>query len=124
MRTSVIVFVGLMLAGCQTSQTASTAATVTSALTTAQAAVNQAVTFYGVAKGIAQVAEAADPTLAAPISTAIAVLDPLVVTAQAALQVATTDAPTLEALAAQIQSQAQALETTAAPAIKVVSSKT
>ncbi len=111
------------LAGCTAAQTATIQTSVSTALATAQKDASTAVAFYQTAKGIAQVAELADPTLAGPINAAISVLDPLMATAQAALSTATTDAPTLEALATQIQTQAVTLAQTAAPAIKVVASK-
>jgi len=110
----------LGLVACSTGSATTTSATTT--LTTAETAVQSAINFYGIAKGIAEVAEVADPTLAAPIQVAISVLDPLVASAQSALTSATADAPTLISLASQIQSQAAQVETLAAPAIKAVPS--
>jgi len=106
------------LAACSTSQLANTTQTVTAAKTALQAAING----YGIVKGIAGVAAAADPTLAGPIAAAEVILDPLVVKAQTALNDASTDAATLVSLASTITAQAQALQATAAPAIKVVPS--
>lgn len=113
----------LAVASCTAAQTTAIDSAVTTALAAAQADASKAISFYQTAKGIAEVAALADPTLAGTINAGIAVLDPLMATAQTALNSATTDAPTLEALATQIQSQAVALEQTAAPAIKVVSNK-
>ena len=113
-------FSPVILVACTPANTA----TATADVTAAQTAIQTAITGYGVVKGIAQVAAMADPALAAPIAVAIAALDPLVAKAQAALNAASTDAPTLIALAAQITAQAQALQVMAAPAIKVVPSAT
>lgn len=110
----------LLLAGCVNGTTTAITTATTNALATAQKDAATAVAFYQTAKGIAQVAELADPSLAGPINAGIAVLDPLMQTAQAALNAASTDAPALEALATQIQTQAVTLAQTAAPAIKVV----
>jgi hypothetical protein len=115
--------IALALSACSAATSTSLTTSANTTLATAKADVQEAITFYGVAKGIAQVAELADPTLAPTIDKAVAVLDPIAATATAALADATADAPTLEALAVSLSGQAQALETTAAPAIKAVPSK-
>jgi len=121
MRETIIVLAcALGLAACSTAQTANINTGVQTGLTTAQTDLQKAVTFYGIAKGIALAAELADPGVAAQINTAIAVLDPLVATAQQLLASSSTDAPAIESLAAQLQSQATSLTVTAAPAVKVI----
>lgn len=110
----------LMLAACS----ASTTTAVTATVSTAQKDLQGAITLYGIAKGIAEVASVADPALAVPLGASIAALDPIVAKAQTALNAATVDAAAIEALTAQITAQANALTTTAAPVIKVVPSTT
>lgn len=99
-------------------------ATQAAAIAQAQTVLTDAVQFYGVAKGIAEVAAVADPTLAGPIGLAIAALDPLVSQASTIVANATADVAAINNLAAQIQAQAAQLATAAAPAIKAVSSVT
>lgn len=103
------------LTACSTSTTAVS-------LATAQVDAQNAIALYGVSKGIAEVAELTNPTLAPMIDAGIALADPIVAKVQIALGDAATDATTLEALVAQIKTQANALTVTAAPAIKVVPS--
>lgn len=98
------------------------AVTQAAAIAQAQTLLTDAVNFYGVAKGIAQVAAVADPTLAGPIGLAIAALDPLVAQASSVISKTTADVVAINNLAAQIQAQAAQLATAAAPAIKAVSS--
>ncbi len=107
-----------VLAGCAAAQTGTTTATTLSA---AQSVLAEAMYFYGIAKGIAQVAVQADPALGSTITPTLTALDALFATAQAALADAQTTAPTIEALATQLKSQSTSLVATAAPAVKVVS---
>ena len=109
-----------LLAACSTGTTAKVQSTVAGSLATAQADLGKAVTFYGVAKGIALAAELAEPSIKPVVDEALAVLDPLSATAQQLLATTQTDAAPVEALAVEIQAQAVALANTAAPAVKVV----
>jgi hypothetical protein len=114
MRRCLLFAAALALSACAVPpQTTVTVATATSD-------VQSALTLYGVVKGIAQVAEVANPALAPAINAAIAALDPLAAQAQAALADATADAAALETLATAIRTQAAALTVQAAPAVKVV----
>ena len=92
-----------------------------STIPAAQAKLQAAVTLYGISKGIAEVAAVADPALAPALAAVIATLDPLVARAQPALA-APADAAAIEALAASISAQANALTLVAAPVIKVIPS--
>lgn len=89
-------------------------------LAIAQRDLGVAVTAYGVAKGLAEVAELAQPSLAQPLIAAELALDPQVARATALLADAAADAPQLTALATSIIRQVAALTVTAAPAIAVV----
>lgn len=107
-----------MLAGC--AGTSVTPTTVTTSLTVAQQDAQKAINLYGIAKGIAQVAELAVPALVPVIGPIIAVTDPLVGQAQTALNDASADATALEALVSQISAQANTLTVQSASVIKVV----
>ena len=109
----------LCFAGCA----GTTAAAVKATVSPAQAQLQAAITLYGISKGIAQVAAIADPGLAPVLAIVTASLDPVVARAQLALGAATLDAVALEALAATISAQANALTLAAAPVIKVVPSR-
>lgn len=113
-----IVAVSLGLAGCAASTTAAVTATVSSAQTKLQ----DAISLWGIAKGIAEVAGIADPALAPILGAGISVVDPLVVEAQSALNAATVDAAAIETLAATITARANALTVQAAPVVTVVPS--
>lgn len=104
----------------QTQQAQTTITAVSSDVAAATSIAQGAVNAYPIAKGIAQVAEIADPSLAPAINAAVAFLDPKVAQANALLAAGSTDAATLTALANTITQQVQTLTTTAAPAIKVV----
>ena len=106
----------MLLSGCAG---AATSATTAATIPAAQAKLRAAVTLYGISKGIAEVAAIADPGLAPVLGTVIATLDPLVARAQPALA-APVDATAIEALAATISAQANALTLVAAPVIRVV----
>lgn len=107
-----------LLAGC--AGTSVTSTTVATSLTTAQQDTQNAINLYGVAKGIAQIAELADPALDPAISKGIAIADPIVAKAQLALNDASADATALEALVTQITQQADALTVQSAGVVKVV----
>lgn len=113
-----VVAAGLLVAlsGCSASVTTAATATVSKAQSDLQTALD----LYGVAKGIGEVAELANPALAVPVGAAIAALDPLAASAQATLTDATVDATAIEALASQISAQANALTLAAAPVVTVV----
>lgn len=116
-----------LLAGCATlpnlpalPTTANVQAATAATISQAQQQVQQAITLYGIAKGIAEVGATADPAIAPVVGVAIATLDPLVAQAQTALNDATTDAAALIALAGQIQAQASALTLATAGKVTVV----
>ncbi len=110
------VFAALGLSACAT--TASTG--VQTDLASARADLSRAVDAYGIAKGIADVAVAADPTLAAPVEQTESVIDPLIPKAQAMLAEADVDALQITQLVQEIQQQIVVIETTTAPQVKVV----
>jgi translation initiation factor 2 alpha subunit (eIF-2alpha) len=103
----------LLLSSCAGTTTASTTAA-------AQAVLNEAVNYWGVAKGVAEVAVIAQPELGPVVSAAEAVIQPLVDQAQATATQATVDIAAATALAQQIQAQIAALTVKTAPAVKVV----
>lgn len=121
---------GLGLSGCASfPSTANVVAATTATVSQAQQDVQTAINLYGVAKGLAGVAEPAlalsgQPEAAAAIASAVAAVDPIVQQAQTALNDATTDANALEDLAKQIEAQANALTLKAAPSIAAVPSAT
>lgn len=116
---------GLALGGCSLLPTAAnvTAAT-TATISAAQAKLQDAITLYGIAKGMAQVAGDVNPAVGAVAGPVIALVDPLIVKAQAALNDATVDAQAIEDLASSITSQANALTRASAPSITVIPSGT
>jgi hypothetical protein len=107
------------LAGCSTATKVE--ATIASDLPKAQQSARIAVNLWGIAKGIALVAEVAQPALVPVLAPAIAIGDPLAAAATLALNDTTADAGAVSSLAAQITTQANAITATAAPAVKVVS---
>lgn len=118
---AVLISAGL-LAGC--GMTLPTSAAVTAATTAtiskAQQDLQTALNLYGVAKGIGQVASLADPALGVVVAGISAIADPVVAKAQIALNDATTDANTIEALVVQITAQANSLTVKAAPVVSIV----
>lgn len=125
---AILTAVGLIcgLAACsnqQVAQTTTILGDINSAAAGAQTAVNTATTLYGIAKGMAQVAAAADPKMAPSIASDIAVADAVVDQAPAVVNAAASDIQTATALAATITAQANALTVKAAPKITVVASK-
>jgi hypothetical protein len=118
--TLAILALSAALTGCAgTSALTATQTSLTDAQTVLTAA-NTALNSYGIAKGIAEVAEVADPALAPILGNAIATADPLVSQLQAAVSAAQIDTAAVQALVAQISAQATTITTTAAPVIKVV----
>jgi hypothetical protein len=112
----------LVVTACTPAQQASTASAVTTSLSTAQADLDKAKLVYGIAKGMAPIAEAAG----LPASTVTAITtkaDAAFATAQAALTAGTTDATAIAALVKTFSDQATALTVTAAPFIKAVPAK-
>lgn len=110
-----IAVLALLLSGCASSSNSPSSADIPAA----QAKLQAAITLYGISKGIAEVAVVADPALAPILASVIGTLDPLVARARPALA-APADAGAIEALAATISEQANALTLVAAPVIKVV----
>lgn len=114
------------LTACGSVPTATNVATaVSTTISAAQTDVQNAITVWDVAKGLAEVAEpaltiAGQPMAAAGLAALVNTVDPTIQQAQIALNDATLDAAALEALATQIKNQAAALTVTAAPAISVV----
>ena len=108
-----------LLGGCA----GSTQSAVTARVTQATADLRSAISLYGFAKGLTEVATATNPDLAPKLASVLTTLDPLVAKAKVVLDDATLDEPAIEALAAQINAQANALTLAAAPAIKAVPSQ-
>lgn len=105
----------LALGGCTTSATVATAPVVS----TAQADVTKALGFYQTAKGIALVAEIAQPQLKPYVDATVARLDPIAATIQAG-------APTAGGIASQtatLVDEAVALEQQVAATVRVVAAK-
>lgn len=124
--TTLLALAGIALVGCtpaqQTAPVTGTLATINADAAKAQSAVNTAVTLYGIAKGIAQVAALADPSLAPTLNGFIAATDPIIAKAPAVASAAMSDINAATALAATVTAQANALTVVAAPAIKAVPS--
>ena len=101
---------------------AQNAATTASApvISTAQADVTKALSFYETAKGIALVAEIAQPSLKPYVDGTLARLDPIA----SAIQIAAPGAAGIATQAASLVDEAVALESSTASAIKAVPSKT
>lgn len=116
MNRTIPVILALGLAGCSAAQQAQ----VTTTLATAQADAQKVIYYWGVIKGMALVAEASQPSLVAVLAPRIAAIDSLVAQATAAITTVQGDVVTIEAIVTQITSQAQAVASQAAPAIKVV----
>ena len=114
----IALFAALALTGCTASQLSTASGDVAAATNAADAAIAA----WPVVKGILEVAEAADPALAAPLSAGIAVGDGAVSKLQTDIAAANVTAAAILAEAQAITTQAQQLETLAAPAIKVVPS--
>jgi ABC-type phosphate/phosphonate transport system substrate-binding protein len=112
MKRIIAAFALVGLVGCTPPQQAATSAKVNTGLAMAQADLQTAQMLWGIAAGLAQVAGKPVPPQVATLLQA----------AQTALDSASTDAPAIEALAAQITAQANAVTVQAAPAIKAVKS--
>ena len=106
----------LALAGCTTAQVQTAS---TSVISTAQADVTKALGFYQTAKGIALVAEIAQPSLKSYVDGTIARLDPIA----AGIQLAAPGAAGIATQAASLVDEAVALESATAVAIKAVPAK-
>ena len=109
-----------MLAACSPAQQAKVEATIATDLPKAQQSAKIAVNLWDIAKGIALVAEVAQPSLVPILAPAIAIGDPLAAAATLALNDASADAGAVSSLAQQITTQANSITATAAPAVKVV----
>jgi len=109
----------LMVGACTPDGTQTAQRDVAIARNVAQSALDT----YPIIKGMALIAAVADPSLAPMINAALAEIDPNVVKAQTALNVAGASAPVLIDLAAALTQQVQALTAIAAPAAKVVLGK-
>ena len=96
-----------------------TAAT-TATISTAQKDLQLAINLYGIGKGIAQVGCMANPAVCPVLAGVTMFADPVVDKAQMALNAAAVDAVAIEALAAQITAQANALTIKGAPSVTVV----
>jgi hypothetical protein len=99
-------------AGC-----ANAGANITSGTTVATTDLAKAEQLYGIAKGVAMVAAAANPSLAPAITADIAKGDAVMAALNAAVPAASTDATSD---LATLEAQAQALLLVAAPAVKAV----
>jgi hypothetical protein len=96
--------------------TTDTAAAVAAKGTDPMADLQAAADLYGIGKGIAQVAETADPSITPTVTAATTTGD----AALAKAQTAVTDASAAAALVATLTAQAQALTLAGAPVITVV----
>lgn len=123
MKTISVIILAVTLAGCGSPAVQTVDAKIKADLPTAQQQAQAAINLYGIAKGVALVAEVADPTVAPALAAGIAIADPLVAKAQLTLNDATADAGAVTALATQITAQANVLTAKAAPSIKVVAAK-
>lgn len=106
----VAIAAALALAACANPQQQATAAKVNTTLAQAAADIQAAQTLWGIAAGLAQVAGKPLPPQVGSLLSA----------AQTALASGSTDAQAIEALAAQITAQANAVTVQAAPAITAV----
>ena len=88
----------------------------------ARGVLQDAVTFYGIALGIAQVAELADPALVPVVAAVVAILGPLIDAAKATLASSTASVANMAAQAETIRAKAVILVTSTAQVIKVVPS--
>ncbi len=113
-----VVLAAALLSGCAVSEV-----TMQTDLAKAKAALSQAIQAYGIAKGIADVAIAADPALAIPVAAIEAVIDPLIPLAETLLADANAKTTQITQLLQEIQTQVIAVETTTAGQIKVISNK-
>lgn len=115
-----------MLAACtpaQTQQAASIEATISTDIPKAQAALAQAVSFAGVAGGIAiQAASVIDPSAAPALQAEVTKGAALLATAQSVASAGLQDATVLNGLASAITAQSVAITVAAAPAVKVIPS--
>ena len=87
-----------------------------SVLSSAQAAL----TGYGIAKGIALMAAAADPAIGSAVNLVIATADPKVATLQALVNAGSADLTQIQSLVAAIDAQAQIITNQSAPAVRVI----
>ena len=108
----------LGLAACTAPQQATLLTNETQVLASA----NTALADYAIAKGIAQVAEAAEPSLNVVLVPALALTDSYAAKLQAAVTAISIDTVAVNTLVAQISAQVQQITATAAPAVKVVPS--
>ena len=118
-----LLLVGSGLVACSPGSNTAANTTVNAALAKALADAQKADTFYGVAKGIAEVAELTPLLSTAERSTidkAIADLDPIDAKLEAAIADSSGDAVAIESLVSTLNDQALTLTNTAAPAIKAV----
>ena len=99
---------------------AACATTAQSDLVDAKGDLSRAVNAYGIAKGIADIAVAANPTLAPAVQQTESVVDPLIPEAQAMLIAADAEVPQMSQLVQEIQQQIVVIETETAQQVKVV----
>jgi hypothetical protein len=109
----------LALGACTTAQETG----VTTSITTAEKDATIAVNAYQASLGAAEVASIAYPSIAPALAKIEAVAGPLIAELQPLETDTSADVATVEALVAQLNSQATQLIATAAPAIKVVAAK-
>ena len=114
------VLAAVSLGACAASAGTTAGTTAQADLASAKADLSRAVDAYGIAKGIADVAVAADPTLAVPVEQTESVIDPRIPKAQVMLAEADVDALQVTQLVQEIQQQIVVIETTTAPQVKVV----
>jgi hypothetical protein len=111
----------LALGACSSLPTVTAATTAASTtVSKAQVDLQDAINAYGIALGIAQVAELAEPGITPAVAAVTATAGPTVASAQAILNAGTSDANAIEALVTTIQAQAQTLTLKGAPVVTVV----
>ena len=113
-----IIGIGLVaaLAACSQQQNAA----ITSGAAQVTEVAQNIVADYGIAKGIAQVAEVADPGLVPSVNAVLAKTDPIIGQLEALSTQVSPDVAAVEALVAQAQLQLQGLRLLTAPKVTVI----
>jgi hypothetical protein len=113
-----------VLSACSNTQAVATQQLVFANAQTVLTGANNAIADYGIAKGIAQIAElgltvAGQSTASAAIASLVTQADATVGKLQTAVSAASIDLVSIQTLVAQINAQVQALRLQAAPAVQV-----
>lgn len=110
----------LCLGGCGSVPVQAVSQAAQQTISNAQQDLQKALTFYGIAKGLAEIGATANPAIAPVVGTVLAITDPVVAKAQTVLNDAVVDVNAIEALVTQIQAQAVVLTNAGAPSVLVV----